>query len=540
MAKVIFKSYTENDSLLLPPSLGDLVSPTHPARIVSNIIDHLDISSIESKYKGGGTSSNNPRMLIKVLVYGYMCNTFSGRKIERQLKENIIYMWLSGYSTPDFRTLNLFRSQRLNGDFESIFTQVVELIHREGLVTLDVQYIDGTKIESIANKYTFVWKGTVDTYDERLKTKVDAVLRQAEKVISSEEEQVGTTIGMNAEEFQRRVDNIVEKIEKVPSEMQKEIKKISKESLPKMMEYQLQREILQERGSYSKTDHDATFMRMKEDYMGNGQLKPGYNVQISTENQYITNYGIYQKPGDTTTLIDYLESFDRKYHRQSKEIVADSGYGSEQNYDYMLHNEIVPYVKYNYFHMDIRKERKRPSDAYKLPFPYYNSDDDYFVCSMGQHMTYIGKRDRKSENGHIGEYRQYMAQDCSRCPIKGVCTKAKGNRIYEVNLNLMKQKQLVRELLTSERGLMHRSKRPIEPEAVFGQIKYDCGFKRFRLKSLPKVSVEFGLVALAHNLRKYANSIPSMDKKTPQNPLFEQKSNNPIDIFLYFAKKQIA
>lgn len=540
MAKVIFKSYKENDLLLLPPSLGDLVPQTHPARIVSSVIDHLDISSIESKYKGGGTSSYNPRMLLKVLVYGYMCNTFSGRKIEKQLKENIIYMWLSGYSTPDFRTLNLFRSQRLNGDFESIFTQVVELIHREGLVTLDVQYIDGTKIESVANKYTFVWKGAVDTYDERLKNKVDAVLRQAEKVISSEEDQVGTTIGMNAQEFQRRVDNIVEKIEKVPSEMQKEIKKISKESLPKMKEYQRHREILQERGSYSKTDHDATFMRMKEDYMGNGQLKPGYNVQISTENQYITNYGIYQKPGDTTTLIDYLESFDRKYHRQSKEIVADSGYGCEQNYDYMLDNEIVPYVKYNYFHMDIRKERKRPSDAYKLPLPYYNSHNDYFVCSMGQHMRYIGKRYRKSENGHIGEYRRYMAQDCSRCPIKGVCTKAKGNRIYEVNLNLMKQKQLVRELLTSERGLMHRSKRPIEPEAVFGQIKYDCGFKRFNLRSLPKVSVEFGLVALAHNLRKYANKITSMDKKTPQNPLREQKSNNPIGIFLDFAKKQIA
>lgn len=540
MAKVIFKSYKENDLLLLPPSLGDLVPQAHPARIVSSVIDHLDISSIESKYKGGGTSSYNPRMLLKVLVYGYMCNTFSGRKIEKQLKENIIYMWLSGYSTPDFRTLNLFRSQRLNGDFESIFTQVVELIHREGLVTLDVQYIDGTKIESVANKYTFVWKGAVDTYDEKLKNKVDAILRQAEKVISSDEDQVGTTIGMNAEEFQRRVDNIVEKIEKVPSEMQKEIKKISKESLPKMKEYQHHREILQERGSYSKTDHDATFMRMKEDYMGNGQLKPGYNVQISTENQYITNYGIYQKPGDTTTLIDYLESFDKKYHRQSKEIVADSGYGCEQNYDYMLDNEIVPYVKYNYFHMDIRKERKRPSDAYKLPLPYYNSHNDYFICSMGQHMRYIGKRDRKSENGHIGEYRRYMAQDCSRCPIKGVCTKAKGNRIYEVNHNLMKQKQLVRGLLTSERGLMHRSKRPIEPEAVFGQIKYNCGFKRFSLKSLPKVSVEFGLVALAHNLRKYANKITSMDKKTPQNPLREQKSNNPIGIFLYFAKKQIA
>jgi transposase len=140
MAKVIFKSYKENDSLLLPPSLGDLVPQTHPARIVSSVMDLLDISSIESKYKGGGTSSYNPRMLIKVLVYGFLCNTFSGRKIERQLKENIIYMWLSGYSTPDFRTLNLFRSQRLNGDFESIFTQVVELIHREGLLLLSSIY----------------------------------------------------------------------------------------------------------------------------------------------------------------------------------------------------------------------------------------------------------------------------------------------------------------------------------------------------------------------------------------------------------------
>ena len=540
MAKVIFKSYKENDFLLLPPSLGDLVPQTHPARIVSRVIDHLDISSIESKYKGGGTSCYNPRMLIKILVYSYMCNTFSGRKIERQLKENIIYMWLSGYSTPDFRTLNLFRSQRLNGDFESIFAQVVELIHREGLVTLDVQYIDGTKIESVANKYTFVWKGAVDTYDERLKTKVDAILRQAEKVISSDEDQISTTTGMNADEFQRRVDNIVEKIEKVPSEMQKEIKKINKESLPKMKEYERHKEILQERGSYSKTDQDATFMRMKEDYMGNGQLKPGYNVQISTENQYITNYGIYQKPGDTTTLIDYLESFNRKYHRQSNEIVADSGYGSEQNYDYMLDNKIIPYVKYNYFHMDIRKERKRPSDAYKLTLPYYNNDEDYFVCSMGQHMTYIGNRSRKSETGHVGEYRKYMAQDCSKCPIKGVCTKAKGNRIYEVNLNLMKQKKLVRELLTSERGLEHRSKRPIEPEAVFGQIKYNSGFKRFRLKSIPKVSVEFGLIALAHNLRKYARIVLSIDNNSPQKLLFQQRINVSTEKIGFFSKNLVA
>ena len=206
----------------------------------------------------------------------------------------------------------------------------------------------------------------------------------------------------------------------------------------------------------------------------------------------------------------------------------------------MLDNKIIPYVKYNYFHMDIRKERKRPSDAYKLMLPYYNSDEDYFVCSMGQHMTYIGNRSRKSETGHVGEYRKYMAQDCSKCPIKGVCTKAKGNRIYEVNLNLMKQKKLVRELLTSERGLEHRSKRPIEPEAVFGQIKYNSGFKRFRLKSIPKVSVEFGLIALAHNLRKYARIVLSIDNNSPQKLLFQQRINVSTEKIGFFSKNLVA
>ncbi|MDD2594701.1 MAG: IS1182 family transposase [Bacteroidales bacterium] len=404
-----------------------------------------------------------------------------------------------------------------------MFTQVVELIHKEGLVTLDVQYIDGTKIESVANRYTFVWGRAVDSFDSRLKSKVDAVLKQAEEVIASEEEQAGTTVGMDPEDFRKRVDNIKEKMDKLSSDMQKEIRKVEKESIPKKAEYEHHREILQGRGSYSKTDHDATFMRMKEDYMGNGQLKPGYNVQISTENQYITNYGIYRKPGDTTTLIDYLKTFKNRYRRQSQEIVADSGYGSEENYSYMLENEMAPYVKYNYFHMDIRKERKRPSDAHTLPTPYYNGTDDYFVCPMGQHMTYIGSRHRKSETGYISENRMYMARDCSRCPIKGVCTKAKGNRLLQINAHLLKQKQIVRDLLTSERGLEHRSNRPIEPEAVFGQIKYNRGFKRFNLKSLPKVSVEFGLVALAHNLRKYARSKATTADGNPHNPTPERK-----------------
>ena len=186
MTKVVFKSYNPNDSLLLPPCLGDYLPQNHKARVVSAIIDRLDISDIESGYKGGGTSSYNPRMLLKVIVYAYLNNVYSGRQMEKLLVENIAYMWLSGMQTPDFRTINLFRSKRLSGCFDSIFTQIVVLLHDEGLVSLNVQYIDGTKIESAANKYTFVWKGSTEKNKAKLEANVKSVLESAEKVLSME------------------------------------------------------------------------------------------------------------------------------------------------------------------------------------------------------------------------------------------------------------------------------------------------------------------------------------------------------------------
>ena len=184
-AKIVYKSYNQNDSLLFPPALGDLIPENHPVRTVSAVIDRLDITGIESTYKGGGTSSFHPRMLLKVIVYSYMCNVYSGRRMERLLKENVIYMWLSGMSRPDFRTINRFRSERLSdGRFEEVFRQVVLLLNGEGLVSLRVQYIDGTKIESVANRYTFVWKGSVEKNKSKLEAKVAAVLRTAEEVVA--------------------------------------------------------------------------------------------------------------------------------------------------------------------------------------------------------------------------------------------------------------------------------------------------------------------------------------------------------------------
>ena len=502
MAKVVFKSYNPNDNLLLPPCLGDYLPQNHPARVVSAIIDRLDLSEIEAGYVGGGTSSYNPRMLLKVIVYAYLNNVYSGRQMEKLLVENIAYMWLSGMQTPDFRTINIFRSKRLADKFDNIFTQIVLLLHEENLVSLKVQYIDGTKIESVANKYTFVWKGSTEKNKVKLENNVREVLKAAESALAMENTDEQQTL--TSDEMEKRADRILKKMDETglsDKKMRKSIEKVKCESAPKMKDYEDKLETLGDRNSYSKTDPDATFMRMKEDAMNNGQTKPGYNIQISTENQFITNYGIYWRPTDQGTLIPYLTSFSNRYGMQSEEVCADSGYGSEQNYNFMFGQNIVPYVKYNMFHAeDKRKYVKNPFLPQNM---FYNEAEDYYVCPMGQHMNFIGNFKSVSDLGYVSVISKYRSQDCSRCPMRGKCYKGKSDRReIEVNHQANAFMKEVKELLWSEKGLKHRSNRPIEPEAVFGDIKFNHGFKRFRLKSNRKVKVEFGLVATAHNIRK--------------------------------------
>ena len=268
-----------------------------------------------------------------------------------------------------------------------------------------------------------------------------------------------------------------------------------------MREYEKKLETAGERNSYSKTDTDATFMRMKEDAMNNGQTKPGYNVQISTEKQFITNYGIFWQPNDQGTLIPYLCSFEQRYGKQSKEVCADSGYGSEMNHEYMFASEITPYVKYNMFHAEMK--RKRMDNPFLPENMYYNAKDNYYVCPMGQHLAFVREIKDTSDLGYTSTRSVYMVSNCSRCPLRGMCYKGRQERrTIEVNHrnNLLRAK--ARELLTSEKGFIHRSRRPIEPEAVFGQIKHNNRFRRFHYRG-NRLKAEFATVAVAHNLRKF-------------------------------------
>lgn len=504
MANLVYKSYAQNEIALFPLTLEEMIPSNHKARVVNAVIDRLDISAIEDKYKAGGTSIYHPRMMLKVITYAYLDNVFSGRKIETLLAENVVYMWLSGKNRPDFRTINMFRSKRLKGVFEGIFTQVVTMLNEEGLVSLDVQYIDGTKIESAANKYTFVWRKRVERSKAKLEDQIRVVLAEAEEAVKSEED--GRVDDQpDADDLKARTEKVLKKMDEAgiaKAPRRKAVEKVRDEMLPKKAEYEGHLEKMGDRNSYSKTDTDATFMRMKEDHMMNGQTKPGYNVQIATENQFVTNYGIYQRPTDQGTLIDYLKSFERRYGRQSGTVVADSGYGSEQNYEYLFGNDITPFVKYNMFHAE--KKRGYRNNIFRVENLFYNSKLDFYVCPMGQHLEHVGDEKRVSDLGYVSTVSIYRAKRCEGCPMRGLCHRGKGPRTIEVNHRNNELRARARELLDSDEGLRQRSLRPIEPEAVFGQIKFDHGFKRFRLRSLEKVSVEFGLVALAHNLRKYA------------------------------------
>jgi len=507
MPKVIFKPYHQNQMYILPPSIEEMIESKHPVRIVNEVIEKINIKPLLKLYKGGGTSSYNPKMLLKVLVYAYLKNVYSSRKIEELLKENIHMMWISGMQRPDHHTINRFRSERLKKVLEEIFSQIVMLLVEAGQLSLKEIYVDGTKIEANANKYTFVWGKAIKKSKERIKEQLKELWEYAQKVAEEEsmEEEQEDFEQIDSEKVEQTIRKIDETLK--DKEVNKKVKQklnYAKKNWPKNLDkYKAQEEKLGKRNSYSKTDEDATFMRMKEDYMKNGQLKAGYNVQISSNNQYIVNYSIHQKPTDTTALPEHVESYQEKYGQSPEVVVADAGYGSEENYHYMESKNIQAYVKYGSFDRDLKKKKKEknPFAAEKL---YYNKEQDCCYCPMGQKMKRLGEKEEFTDNGYRRVLATYQAINCNGCPIRGVCHNQKNNRIIGISHLGLFYKRRTEELLKSEKGLFYRKKRPSDVESVFANIKQNKKFKRFYLRGLEKVKTEFGLIAIAHNLTKYA------------------------------------
>jgi transposase len=265
-----------------PENIFEKIPENHAVRLVNEVVDTLDIEHIIKQYKGGGTTIFHPRMMIKLLFYAYLNNIYSCRKIEKALQENIHFMWLSGNSTPDYRTINYFRGKRLKSHIQQLFADVVRLLQELQYVSLNVQYIDGTKIESAVGRYSFVWKGSVEKNKAKLEDKIQAVLTDIESQIKQDQSTLNKAEvpkPIDSQELKTRVAKLNKDLKyqnKSNKQTEKQLKKLEEEQLPRLEKYEQQSETLGNRNSYSKTDEDATFMRLKDDHMQNGQLKPAY------------------------------------------------------------------------------------------------------------------------------------------------------------------------------------------------------------------------------------------------------------------------
>lgn len=543
MAKLHFRSYTTNQMVLFPQRIDENIAENDPVRIVSSIVDHLDMSSVNKLYNGMGRCPYHPRMMLKVIIYAYMNNIYSCRRIEQLLLRDIHFIWLAGYEKPDFITINRFRN-RLKDEINNIFTQLVLVLAEMGFVSLDVEYVDGTKIESKANKYTFVWRKTVERNRARLIDKVKALLAQVDDCIAQDNTKTDETVEFTPSQLAEISAELNASLSDPQVEMDKEEKKKRrklakelKERSEKLAEYNQHLETLGDRNSYSKTDKDATFMHMKEDAINDGLTKPGYNLQIATENQFITNFALFPNPTDTLTYIPFMESFRERYGHFASTEVADSGYGSEENYEFMELNGTAAYVKYNRFHIEHRPQYV--PDPFRSENFYYNKKEDYCVCPMGQHMTRTGTSHKTSASGYVSNRATYTAQNCEGCPLRCLCFDASGDRrVIDRNHKQEAYRQKASELLTSEEGLRHRGKRCIEPEAVFGQIKYNMAYRRFRHIGVDKVKMDFAFFAIAFNIKKM---VAKMTKGGLFSYLRAYLTNiTPYKLFirLFFVEKQ--
>ena len=523
--KVTFKEYNMYQ-LELPTDLEDLIPENHVVRLVNNIIEGMEIDLLISYYKGGGSSSYHPKMLLKVIVYAYTQKIYSSRKIAKALRENINFMWISGRNTPDFRTINRFRSGVMKGLIEETFEHVLTCLIEIGLVKLENYFLDGSKLEADANKYSFVWKKSMKKHKEKLKVNIKNLLKQIEEENEKENEiygdedleEVGENIEIDSEKLAQKVKELEDKIRKIneerdikkdskekDKELKKAVKTIRKDYLPRLKKYEEQEKILGQRNSYSKTDTDAVFMRMKEDHMKNGQLKPGYNIQLGTENQYIINYTTHQRPGDSPCLIPHMEKLKDRLGKLPENLIADAGYGSEENYDYLEKNGIESYVKYQNFHLEQKRNFK--DKIFRVEnFPYDREKDEY-ICPGQRRMKFIKEIEYKTDNGYNTKRHIYECVSCKGCELKHLCTKAKGNRQIRIGIKLNEFKAKAKKKLCSEKGLELRSKRPVDVESVFGRLKHNWSFRRFFLRGIEKVTTELGILSVAHNIAKLATAL---------------------------------
>ena len=505
-----FKDTHQHQMHLLPPSLEDFIEDKHLVRVIDQFVTALSSKLWDKVFTGGGAPSYHPKIMLKVILYAYSVKMFSCRQIARAIRQDVTFMWLTGMQRPTFNTINRFRSEYFRNILEDVFTELLDFLHEKSYISYTDFFVDGTKLEANAGRYTHVWRKNTERYKSAVKERVKDLLQEIDRINQEEDEKYGDSDlperGEDSEITSEEIQDIAKELNSHLSEVsdKKEKRKLKssasrlEKETDKLSKYEDQEDLLNGRNSYSKTDTDATFMRLKDD-----RLRPAYNIQVSTENQFITNYSASQNASDTVTFPEHLEKIDQRGDEyKPKNYMGDSAYGSEENYHLLEQHDIHNYLKYNTFHHD--KEKNKKKKPFHRDHFSYNSEEDYFECPYGKKLTFKETIQRKSKTGFISHIRVYECAECLSCPFKAACTKSKYNRKIYYNPQLEQYKVQARLNLDTEYGLTLRKRRGIEVETFFGDLRQNCRFNRFLLRGLSKTEHELGLLSIGHNLRKLA------------------------------------
>ena len=465
--------------------------------------------------------------MFKILTYAYSQNIYSSRKIETACRRDINFMWLlAGQKAPDHSTIARFRTGFLLEACEDLFYQMVRRLAAMGELSKETVFIDGTKLEACANKYTFVWKKSVGKWEEKMFSKVETAI-----TLINQEYMKNFTI--TKESRTADLQRIMEFLDHYCHENQicfvhgkgrrksihQRYHELFRRFLDRQLLYDLHNSRFGDRNSYSKTDVDATFMHMKDDHMRNAQLKPGYNVQIGVDSEYIVAADIFSDRNDVWTLVPFLKTMEKKLGFKYPSVTTDSGYESEEGYEFLKENGQVPYIKpQTYEKWKIRSFKK---DISKRENMAYDEEKDHYICHAGKYLKPIFIKTQKSKSGYKSEVTVYECENCSGCPHKEKCTKAKGNKRLYVSKNFIAKRQESYENIKSDTGIKYRMNRSIQVEGAFGVLKSDYEFQRFLLRGKTKVKLEFLLLSLGYNINKLHAKIQT---NRTESHLFEVKT----------------
>ena len=531
------KDYTSSClyyQIKLPLDIEKNIPSDDPVRLLSAFVEGMELLDLYNTYGKIKKDQVSPRQLLKIVIYAGMNRIYSSRDIEKSCRRDINFMYLlEGKPSPDHATIARFISLHLSQCSSNILAEVSNILYELGEISGRHIFIDGTKIESAANRYTFVWKKAVTKNQTKLFAKITELIAECEEMYGLKLVYQDSISLHSLKRVRKKLYAIKESegitfvhgIGRRKSAIQKSIESLEM-YIGKLKEYIHKLYACGERNSYSKTDPDATFMRMKEDHMLNGQLKPAYNLQHGVDSEYITWLTINPNPTDTKTLIPFLKDMEQNLGFKYTEIVADAGYESEENYLFIEANGQTAFIKPNNY--EISKKRRFKTDIGKMENMDYDKENDFYICKNNRKLTAQYEKKGKTATGYRRTTTVYKCSDCSGCPYKTDCIKGNNcktsmeqrNKTLYVSKTMKQKRAEDLERITSPYGIQLRVNRSIQAEGSFASVKEDMEFRRYMYRGKENVTAQSVILAIAHNINKLHNKIQS--EKTGQH-LFRLK-----------------